>query len=262
MAAKINDVIRARYDLLTKTVDALEKKIKSFPEGSIKVKKTDYGVYYCLKLADKTDRHLTYEDNDLIKQLIQKSYLKEALTAARKEKHALGKIVNNYPKQTLEDIYSTLSDERKEYASPIIPGDAESANKWLATPNFGRNLISIETEFYTLNGEHVRSKSEVIIADRLYAKGIPYKYECPLQIGNRIIHPDFTILRLSDRKIIYHEHCGMMDDPNYAKDMVNRINLYSTADIYLGDRLFFTLESSETPLDIRLLDELIEKHFR
>ena len=177
MAAKINEVIRARYDLLTKTVDALEKKIKSFPDGSIKVKKTDYGVYYCLKLANKTDRHLT-------------------------------------------------------------------------------------TEFYTLNGEHVRSKSEVIIADRLYAKGIPYKYECPLQIGNRIIHPDFTILRLSDRKIIYHEHCGMMDDPNYAKDMVNRINLYSTADIYLGDRLFFTLETSETPLDIRHLDELIEKHFR
>ncbi len=262
MAAKVNDVINARYDLLTKTIDALEKKIKAFPEGSIKVKKTDYGVYYCLKLADKTDRHLTYEDNDLIKQLIQKSYLKEALAAARKEKNTLGKIKDNYPQQTLEEVYSTLSDERKEYAVPIIPGDAEAANKWLAEPDFGRNLISIETGFYTLKGEHVRSKSEVIIADRLYAKGIPYKYECTLRIGNRVIHPDFTILRLSDRKIIYHEHCGMMDDPNYSKDMVNRINLYSTADIYLGDRLFCTFETSETPLDIRLLDELIEKNFR
>ena len=262
MAAKINDVIRARYDLLTRTVNALEKKILSFPDGCIKVKKTEYGVYYCLKLANKPDRHLTYDDNDLIKQLIQKSYLKEALTAARKEMNSLGKIVKNYPEQTLEDVYSTLSDERKEYAIPIIPDGSEAADRWLAMPDPGRNLISIETEFYTLRGEHVRSKSEVIIADRLYAKGIPYKYECPLRIGNRVIHPDFTILRLSDHKIIYHEHCGMMDDPDYAKEMVKRINLYSTEGIHLGDRLFFTLESSETPLDIRLLDELIENHFR
>ena len=262
MAAKINDVIYARYDLLTKTIDVLEKKIKSFPDGCIKVKKTKYGVYYCLKLADKPDRHLTYDDNDLIKQLIQKSYLKEVLAAARKEKSILSRIIHYYPEQTIEDIYSNLSDERKEYAAPIIPNDTEYASKWLSMPDPGRSLISIETEFYTLKGEHVRSKSEVIIADRLYSKGIPYKYECPLRIGNRVIHPDFTILRLSDRKILYHEHCGMMDDPDYAKDMVSRVNLYSNADIYLGDRLFMTFETSDNPLDIKLLDELIEKHFR
>ena len=262
MADRISKELKARSELLIKTADALEKRIQEFPEGSIKIRKINHNVYYCFCLGEKEVRYLSYDDNELIKQLVQKSYLKTTLKVAKEELRAIDKLANNYPVITLEDIYSTLSDERKEYASPIIPGDAESANKWLATPNSGRNLISIETEFYTLNGEHVRSKSEVIIADRLYAKGIPYKYECPLQIGNRIIHPDFTILRLSDRKIIYHEHCGMMDDPNYAKDMVNRINLYSTADIYLGDRLFFTLESSETPLDIRLLDELIEKHFR
>ena len=127
---------------------------------------------------------------------------------------------------------------------------------------YSKKLISIDTEFYTLKGEHVRSKSEVIIADRLYSKGIPYKYECPLYIGNKVIYPDFTILRLSDRKILYHEHCGMMDNPDYSKDVVGRVNLYSTAGVCLGDRLFLTFETSESPLDIKLLDELIEKHFR
>lgn len=108
----------------------------------------------------------------------------------------------------------------------------------------------------------MRSKSEVIIADRLYAKGIPYKYECPLKVGKKIIHPDLTILRLSDRKILYHEHCGRMGNTSYAEDMICRINDYGKAGIYCGDRLFFTFESADQPFDLSWLDDFIEKNFR
>ena len=101
-----------------------------------------------------------------------------------------------------------------------------------------------------------------MIADRLFARGIPYRYECPLKVGNKIIHPDFTILRMSDRKILYHEHCGKMDDADYKEDMVERANNYSEAGIVLGDRLFYTFESDVTPLDIRTLDRITETHFR
>ena len=81
-------------------------------------------------------------------------------------------------------------------------------------------------------------------------------------IGDKIIHPDFTILRISDRKILYHEHCGRMDDPDYAEEMVKRINEYNREGIILGDRLFLSFETSDTPLDSRVIDNLINKHFR
>lgn len=116
--------------------------------------------------------------------------------------------------------------------------------------------------YTTMRGERVRSKSEIIIADRLFANGIPYKYECPLKVGNEIIHPDFTILRMSDRKILYHEHCGMADDSGYAEDMVKRINDYSEEGIIQGDSLFLSFETSKQPLDVRVIDRLINSHFR
>ena len=92
-------------------------------------------------------------------------------------------------------------------------------------------------------------------------KGVPYRYECPLIINGKIIHPDFTILRMSDRKILYLEHCGRMDDPKYTEDMIKRANDYSEAGIILGDRLFYTFESDTTPLDVKVIDRLIEENF-
>ena len=102
----------------------------------------------------------------------------------------------------------------------------------------------------------------MIIADRLYLNGVPYKYECPIKVGNEIIHPDFTILRISDRKILYLEHCGMLDDPKYADDMVRRASLFALEGIIMGDRLFYTVESSQNPLDVRVLDVMIQNQFR
>ena len=95
-----------------------------------------------------------------------------------------------------------------------------------------------------------------------YDLGIPYRYECPLKVGNRIIHPDFTILRMSDRKILYHEHCGKMNDPQYTEDLIIRAKDYNRTGIILGDKLFFTFESETTPLDMTMLDNIISQHYR
>ena len=132
----------------------------------------------------------------------------------------------------------------------------------MAAPYKRKAFKNETTEFYTLKGERVRSKSEVIIADRLMSKGIPYRYECPLKVGNKIIHPDFSILRMSDRKILYHEHCGMLSDTKYTEDMLSRAKDYNKAGIILGDRLFYTFESETTPLDVTMLDNIIEQHYR
>lgn len=47
----------------------------------------------------------------------------------------------------------------------------------------------------TERGELVRSKSELVIADKLHARSVDYAYEQPLTLSNgRTKYPDFTIV--------------------------------------------------------------------
>ena len=84
----------------------------------------------------------------------------------------------------------------------------------------------------------------------------------PQILENEIIHPDFSILRIRDRKILYLEHNGKVGDQQYADDMVDRINKYEAAGIHQGDRLFLTYETVNKPLDDRVLDIMINDLFK
>ena len=53
-----------------------------------------------------------------------------------------------------------------------------------------------------------------------------------------------------------------MDDPEYSHKLIRRINDYAESDILIGDRLFMTFEDSKIPLDIRILDKMIQTCFR
>ena len=68
----------------------------------------------------------------------------------------------------------------------------------------------------TERGELVRSKSELVIADKLHARGIDYAYEQPLVLSNgRTRYPDFTIADHARGVTFYWEHLGMLHDPGY-----------------------------------------------
>jgi ATP-dependent exoDNAse (exonuclease V) alpha subunit len=70
----------------------------------------------------------------------------------------------------------------------------------------------------TARGELVMSKSEVIIANELLRRGIDYAYEKELRFGaGRTCKPDFTIDDPASGLTVYWEHCGMLDDPEYAE---------------------------------------------
>lgn len=261
MSNKLLDDIRTRYVCLQKYIDSLEERLNSFPEGNLKIKKSKSGSYYSFHNSN-TSIYLGKKDATLIHQLVQKKYVANTIKAAKQEADILKKAISGYPQVVAEDIYDLLPEARKKYATPVFFTDEECAKNWLSIPFKPKPFSKNSPSFITAKGERVRSKSEVIIADRLYAKGIPYKYECPLFTGSGVIHPDFTILRLSDRKILYHEHCGKMGDPGYVIDMLDRVNVYAREKLYIGDRLFFTFESEVQPFDAGYLDDFIEKNYR
>ena len=68
----------------------------------------------------------------------------------------------------------------------------------------------------TERGDLVRSKSELVIADKLHARGIDYAYEQPLVLPNgRTRYPDFTIADHARGETFYWEHLGMLDNQRY-----------------------------------------------
>ena len=51
-----------------------------------------------------------------------------------------------------------------------------------------------------------------------------------------------------------------MDDPIYAKNAIKRIQIYEKNDIYPGERLILTYETSQIVLDFLLLEKLVERY--
>ena len=67
----------------------------------------------------------------------------------------------------------------------------------------------------TERGDLVRSKSELVIADKLYAAGVEYAYEKPLLISGRARYPDFTIEDDASGVTYYWEHLDLLGDSAY-----------------------------------------------
>ena len=262
MAKAVRNVLSDRYDLITKTIENIEKKLKALPTGWINIRHQNGKAYYYYANAKSKERFLTKKDEELIKQLLQKRYLKEVLKAAKNELLALSKMLNIYLADLPEEMFEKLPEELRSGVEPIILGNEQDAREWMEEPYVGKPFKDDAPVYMTIKGERVRSKSEVMLADRLFFRGVPYKYECPIMIDGIVIHPDFSMKRMSDNKIIYHEHCGKMDDPEYYSDLVERINLYNQAGIMQGDRLTFSFETSDKPLDIRVIDRLIDEFFK
>ena len=104
----------------------------------------------------------------------------------------------------------------------------------------------------------VRSKSEVLIALQLQMKKIPFRYECLLKVGKFDYYPDFTIKHPRTGQIFYWEHFGKMDDENYRKKALFKIHNYTKEGIIPGTNLIMTFETKENPLDMDMIEKMIE----
>ena len=118
------------------------------------------------------------------------------------------------------------------------------------------------TFYVASNGEKVRSKSEVIICDILNELGIPYLYEVPLKLkGVGMVYPDFKLLNVKERRTIYLEHFGMMDNPEYLEGFFKKQSSYLANGIVPGRDILFTFESSRNPLDITAVRNMLKEYF-
>ena len=96
-----------------------------------------------------------------------------------------------------------------------------------------KNLIHQATD-----GKMLRSKSELLIYQRLIDKNLNPIYEKKLQIKEVEKLPDFTIENEELGEVYYWEHCGMLFDEEYKRRWEEKLQL-SLIHIFCRHHSFF-----------------------
>ena len=174
---------------------------------------------------------------------------------------ALRKILADGPTTIdLNDLEEELPEKYREFPRELFQDLQLSDRKQMRQQSenqyggYSKNLCH-----QTLSGIMVRSKSEQIIADRLYTNQIPFEYEpsVPMKNGPEL-HPDFRVFHRSQNRWIYIEHFGKISDPSYFGTMKKRFELYFDNGFLLGYDLFPTYDRQDGSIDIHSVDFLIE----
>ena len=243
--------------------------IESAPEGSLRITHTDGKVRFRHKVSTK-DRSGTYLRKDqlpIAMALAQKAYADQFIKNITPKMDMINSLIREYEDNSPESAYFKENVARQQLIKPYIISDEEYARNWLAQP-FEPNPKHPENRTHeTANGEKVRSKSEVIIADNLKMLGIPYKYEAPVTLDNTekgtkaiTVYPDFTCLNIKRRKVIYLEHFGKMDDPDYRhKEFFWKLKNYEAAGLIQGKNLLMTFEDDNHHLNFNNYELAIEE---
>lgn len=259
----ILELLNERKVYLNNLLKRKEKSIMNAPEGSLIINRNGKRTQFFHKKEELYSRgiYIKKQDSALVQSLAQKDYDKKIIQTCQEELKAIEKYLKLSPDIRAEQVYETLHEARQKLVVPIKVSDEQFIKAWEAIPYIGKGFKEKDPEFFSAKGERVRSKSEVMIADFLSREGIPYKYECPIELkGRGTIHPDFTILDVKNRKEIYLEHLGKMDDPGYAEYNLSRVTDYELNGIFPGDRLIITYETKANPLNQKVLKNKI-KHY-
>lgn len=235
----------------------MQMRLEVIPGGTLSLNRIKDNVYYYQKVYLAGERKEicldpSYDEHlKVIKELMEKKTIVHGLPVLKQNIKALEKCVDQLqPYHPSNYKYGDLLG--KEY----YLDDDVCLRDWMKKPE-GLNPAYPEQRIHeTKKGILVRSKSEVLIADALYDLGINYKYETVLDLGGEKKYPDFEILA-PNNKLVWWEHLGLIDDPNYVVYNLRKLIEYAKHGIVLGKNLIITWETKEMPLTRSMINEQI-----
>lgn len=257
----IYDRLKEESNYLASKVTYLQTELSSMPEGKlIAVKNGPYTKWF--QSNGSRPIYIEKKQRPYVKELAYKKFLNAELSASVQEKEAIDKCISNYEKiknkapQMLEDSspYRELLDGR------IVP-QMEHLKRW-AEADYDRDPTHPEELTYrTTSGQMVRSVSELLIANALFFRKIPYRCECALQLGPSLFYPTFTIRHPYTGATYYWEHCDFMENPQYCQAVYSRLGIYALHDILPNTNLILTFEKNGNSIEHSTIQRIIDHYF-
>ncbi len=246
----------------------LRKRLSSAPDGKLLVACSNGRTqFYCRTGAGTGGRtYLPKKNPEALRLLVQKKYEEALLSISENNLNIWNDVISSLqkgldPESAMLEIPVSL----QPYIAAPFSSTADFVEQWLVD---GKKQVGRKGEwqagrdgqhgdwhpenlvYSTDNGERVRSKSEMMIANLLFAMRLPYQYEKPLHLNSKTVFPDFTILDTASRTEVYFEHFGLMDQEDYRAAALLKIVNYEKAGFMAGKDFLFSFESERVPFDI------------
>jgi len=251
---------------ISQRVESVDKELSLKPEGRLMIstRKGKCDFIQVTRQNGVRKRRWINKQQMIVKDLCRKRYLEEELAILEKNYEALENFLRNYTEIEPEKIIGDMPEPFRQMPLEYFFRDrmdrswTEEVKKWMEEP-FEQSAYDPDAKDKTTSsGLKVRSKSEVIIAEKLDQYGIPYRYEQMLYIDNYAFSPDFTILTRNGIK--YWEHAGMVNVSGYIRKHNWKMTMYQRAGIVPWKNLITTYDDMSGGIDNRIIDsEIINK---
>lgn len=214
--------------------------------------------YYC---NQGTRTYLPKHQKDFAIKLAQKKFLQAQLKDLTQENQALNAYLSKHNSESAAFQLATAPAYQELLTDSFVP-ISEELLTWKNSPFQANPKNPEQLCIKACSGNLVRSKSEAIIDMMLSHNGIPFRYECALQLGPVILYPDFTIRHPHTGAFYYWEHFGLMDNPEYQKHTIYKLDIYSKNEIIPSINLITTYETKTHPLSPEIIEKNIELYFK
>lgn len=254
--------LEVRAAELEKLIDELQARVVGAPVGKLRIATRDGRIEYYHR-KNKTDRcgkYIKVNNHNLPKQLAQKDYDFDLLTAAINELEAIRKLQDANMISHINDKTKLMSSDKLKLITSVEDLRREFIEKWSVVNYEHRVFKPDDPEYYSSDGTRVCSKSEGIILDTYQRHNIPFHYEKPLIIDGYVFHPDFYLLNTRTMKSFYHEHLGMMGNQDYAYRTIRKLKLFENNGIILGKNLLITMEANGIPVTYKDIENIIREY--
>lgn len=137
----INVLLREEIYKLEKIVKHTSDRIKSAPQGTLRISKKNRGTEYYLKEEGSSKgngKYIKKKDIKIAHQLAQKDYDIQVLKMAQKRISAIEKFIKLYDKTDLRTIYQKCGSYRRELICDAILPDVEFVKRWQEVEYVGK----------------------------------------------------------------------------------------------------------------------------
>lgn len=255
---EIQQSISNRINFLSSVLKDCEQSLRIAPEGRLRATHVGNKIsfYYRKKPDERAGKYIKKGDDALVRALAQKEYVEKVAKAAKNEIGQLQALSAFFQHSTVESADQLLHESKRNKINPLFLSDKEYIEKW-QSQEFEKFDCDADEDLLSDRGEKMRSKSELLIANALNRRNIPYFYEKPHVIDGKTIHPDFTLLNIRLRREYIWEHFGMMSDKKYAETALVKLNRYMANGYLPGKNLIITAESESVKLGTRQIETII-----
>lgn len=237
-----------------------EEFLTTAPKGFLTVKKRAHSNSYYWTLEEgrnglKRQKQINITNNpEIILQLTEKM-IKQC---------TLKQIENNLPHmEKLFRFYKPVSSEQiikecaPKYRDALLLRKKQQLEARLTAPYekcpYDPDLHTHETDY----GEFVRSKSEQLLGNALFAYGIPFHYEEAFTCSNGVkLFPDFRILLPEDDWMIW-EHLGLLSKDKYCTNTAKKLNLFQQSGLTMGSSLILTMDDNKGDFSSAIINQMI-----